>query len=103
MMAAYMTILRSATLGGNSFLTLFISRSFLVLVGSVLITRRALGEQRRRAESVVPTQSAFDDDVDTIGEGIGSDASVDDVVGLRAVGHSERDFSSARIAHDRPT
>ena len=46
-------------------------------------------------------EAAFDDDVNAIGKGVGSDAPVDDVVGLCAVGHLERHFPSARIAYDR--
>jgi len=100
-MSAYLTILRSVTLGGDSFLALSISWRVFVFVGSVLISRCALGEQGRGAECIVSTEPAFNDDIDTVGECVGSDAAIDDVISLRTVGHPERDLSSARIAHDR--
>ena len=93
---------RSVTLGGNGLLPLFIAWSFLVFVGSVLIAGRTLGEQRRRPESIVAAEAAFDDDVHTVGERVGRDAAIDDVVRLRAVGHPKRDLPAAGIAHDRP-
>src|SRR3954469_6197997 len=78
-----------------------VSRGLLVFVGRVFIARRALGEQGRRAERIVAAESTFDDDVDTVGKGVGRDAAVDDVIRLRAVGHLERDLAAAGIAHDR--
>src|SRR5690348_7653614 len=77
-----------------------VARGLAILLGRVLVTRRALGEEGRRAEGAIATHAAFDHDVDAIRERIGREATIDHREGAGAIGDAERVLTPARIALD---
>src|ERR1700694_734572 len=88
-------------LDGNCFLPrLLVSGCVLVFVGRMFVSRRTFGEERRRAERIVAAESSFDDDIDAVGERVGGDAAIDNVIGMRPIGHLEGDLSASRVADD---